>query len=692
MRATDTPARGGAGGQTSPPGSGPRHALRPQSRPGVGPWLLLPDRFRPRTVRAKIVSLLMVPVISLMALWAFATVTTARSVSEVDRLKEVNATLLAPVGGYVTAVQGERAAAVRYLAAPSTDRKAAYDDRRKGTDAAAVALRDGVNAGSTDAPAIDPDLPGRIDRLMNDADRLAETRKQVDARGADRERTFTAYTETVDHAFAVSGALTSVQNTEVSSETRVVLELQQARELIAREDALLGAAQAAGRMSAADHTRFAGAVQAQRMTFGSAVDDLRPEDADAYRKVLASEAYQDLRSAEDAVLRAGSAAPTAVPAARWSDANRTVAQDLSRAEAGASTAAAAGADTFSLDVLGGSGLAVVLGLAGVLLSLFISVRIGRGLVVELVELRNSALQLAGRELPRTMRRLHAGEDVDIDAEAPVRKHGDDEVGQVGAALDAVHRAALTAAAERAEVLSGISGVYVNLARRSQVLLHRQLGLLDTMERRTEDPTDLEDLFRLDHLTTRMRRHAESLIILSGAAPGRGWRNPVPLLDVVRAAVAEVEDFPRVEVRGVPEVRLSGTAVADITHLIAELVENAVAFSPPHTKVTVRGEQVGAGLVLEIEDAQAPWNRGRWRLTGDQLGAVCTRSHDAPDLTLGISALGSAYLGGTTLTELAGAGRIHAHRPETLAAATTAFTSPVAPWLPHSFCRSLLPRM
>ncbi len=121
----------------------------------------------------------------------------------------------------------------------------------------------------------------------------------------------------------------------------------------------------------------------------------------------------------------------------------------------------------------------------------------------------------------------------------------------------MHRAAIKAAVERAEVLSGISGVYVKLARRSQVLLHRQLGLLDTMERRVEDPAELEDLFRLDHLTTRMRRHAESLIILSGAAPVRGWRRPVPMLDVVRAAVAEVEDFTRVEVRVTEDVRIAG---------------------------------------------------------------------------------------------------------------------------------------
>ncbi len=194
--------------------------------------------------------------------------------------------------------------------------------------------------------------------------------------------------------------------------------------------------------------------------------------------------------------------------------------------------------------------------------------------------------------------------MDIDAVAPLpadRGAGRDEVGQVGEALVAVHRTALKAAADRAEALSGISGVYVSLAHRSQLLVHRQLALLDTMERRTEDPAELEDLFRLDHLTTRMRRHAESLIILSGAAPGRGWRHPVPLLDVVRAAVAEVEDFARVEVSAVAEVRLAGGAVADLTHLLAELVENAVTFSPPHTKVQVHAERVGTGLALEIHD-------------------------------------------------------------------------------------------
>lgn len=122
-----------------------------------------------------------------------------------------------------------------------------------------------------------------------------------------------------------------------------------------------------------------------------------------------------------------------------------------------------------------------------------------------------------------------------------------------------------------------------------------------MERRTEDSEELADLFRLDHLTTRMRRHAEGLVILSGAAPSRQWRRPVQLMDVVRASVAEVEDYERIEVRRLPRIAVTGPAVADLTHLTAELLENATVFSPPHTAVQVHGESVANGFTLEIHD-------------------------------------------------------------------------------------------
>jgi anti-sigma regulatory factor (Ser/Thr protein kinase) len=144
-------------------------------------------------------------------------------------------------------------------------------------------------------------------------------------------------------------------------------------------------------------------------------------------------------------------------------------------------------------------------------------------------------------------------------------------------------------------------VFLNLAWRSQSLLHRQLSMLDTMERQASDPDALEDLFALDHLTTRMRRHAEGLVILSGAPPARGWHHPVAVRDILRGALAEVEDYTRVVVEAVSPVALEGGAVADITHLVAELIENATAFSPPGTQVRLRAQPVAGGYTVEVED-------------------------------------------------------------------------------------------
>ncbi|MEU9701054.1 ATP-binding protein, partial [Streptomyces sp. NPDC047981] len=559
-------------------------------------------RLVPRSIRAKIVCLLMVPAVSLMALWAYATVTTARGVSELSRVQEANSTLLKPIDSLVVSLQAERAGALRHLAAPSTERADSLGGLEKDTDSASDALRSGARASTLDVQAVGADFSVRVDQLMSDLDGVTALRKQARASDEAWKDVYDAYGRVIEHAFAVRGSLAALHEPEHASPARVVVELAWAREMIAREDALMGAAQASDRLTREQYQELVGSAHTQRRLFG-AVDDLPPAEAAAYRTVLSSAAMRELRTTEDRMRAAGSASAAGrlAASAEWKASADTVLQRFAAAQAQASTAAIDAASPVSFAVLGGSGVAVALGLLGVLLSLFISVRIGRGLVRELTDLRNSALTLAGRELPETIRKLHTGESVDLDVLAPLRAHRDDEVGQVGAALVAVHRAAVMSAAERAQVLHGISGVYVNLARRSQALLHRQLALLDTMERRNEDPVELEDLFRLDHLTTRMRRHSESLIILSGAAPGRGWRQPVPLLDVVRSAVAEVEDFRRVEVHAVPEVRVHGAAVADLIHLLAELVENATSFSPPHTTVRVRGERVGSGVALEIED-------------------------------------------------------------------------------------------
>ncbi|MFF7991322.1 nitrate- and nitrite sensing domain-containing protein [Kitasatospora xanthocidica] len=585
------------------------HAGPPARPPRPGAWL---RGLRPRTVRARIIALLMVPVVSVIALWGFATVTTAQGVWDLLRQRDAQRTVLTPVAETVAGLQAERAAAGQLLAAPATAptaaRESALREAAAATDHAVTPLFPdprhpdrGYNR--ADAQGLGGDAAGRLDALGAALAALPELRGRVLARNVGWPEAYGAYGEAVDRALAAAGAVATPQDGPASGDTRVLLELARSRELLAREDALLRAAQLSGALTDDQLREFSGTAFARREFERGAAAGLGPADRAALLAVTDGRDHRELVGYEERVRTAvdGRTAVAALPADRWAMVAGNVASGLRAVEDQAGRVAAEHRNPYALGLFTPAGMAVVLGLVGVVASLVISVQIGRGLVTELIGLRNSALELAGRKLPATIRKLRAGEEVDIDAEAPRQAARGDEIGQVYRALGTVQRAAVTAAVERAEVLSGVSGVFVNLARRSQVLVHRQLTLLDAMERRTEDPSELADLFRLDHLTTRMRRHAEGLIILSGSAPGRAWRRPVPLVDVVRAAVSEVEEYTRVEVHPLPRTAVAGHAVADLTHLVAELVENATGFSPPHTRVRIRGEQVGTGYALEIED-------------------------------------------------------------------------------------------
>ncbi|MFD3453097.1 nitrate- and nitrite sensing domain-containing protein [Streptomyces sp. NPDC058691] len=548
---------------------------------------------RPRTVRAKIICLLMVPVVSLMALWAIAAVTTAQDISRQFRAQRIAETIREPVITTITALEAERRAAGHYLADPRSATAAELRRRTAATGQAVARLRLGKDHTVADGTGLPGEVAARVRAFVGAVDGLDALRPGDTGARAEWGRVYQAYTDAISDAFAIAAALAD------SPQARVALDVGRAAEQLACEDALLSTAALGHDLPTARYGDVSGAIRARRLLLAAAAPGLTGDTRRAWDRLSGSEEYADLAVVEDAVLAAGpgKAAAAAAPATDWDRPAGRVSSGL--AEIAVGTAPSQEPVLHSL--LSQSGVAVLLGLIAVVASLLISVRIGRGLVVELVGLRNTAFDLARRKLPRAMRRLRAGETIDLEAEAPIGRHGSDEIGQVAEALATVQRSALRAAAERAELLSGVSGVFVNLARRSQVLVHRQLALLDTMERRTEDPEELEDLFRLDHLSTRMRRHAEGLIILSGAAPGRAWRKPVPLANVVRAAVAEVEDYARVEVRRLPRTAVVGAAVADLTHLVAELVENATQFSPPHTKVRVYGEQVGNGFVLEVED-------------------------------------------------------------------------------------------
>ncbi|MGW4726756.1 nitrate- and nitrite sensing domain-containing protein [Streptomyces sp. NPDC004291] len=567
--------------------------VRTAPRPGL----------RPRTVRAKIVSLLMVPVVSLLALWGFATVTTAQDVARLRQLQRLDAEVREPVSAALTALQAERRAAVRQVAAPGAGRAAELKDRMRRTDEAVDRLRLDAHHTVGDTGDLPGEVADRVSAFVGKTEGLALLRTAAADGRADWDQVYAEYTGAISAAFAVGGALAGVQDTERGADARVLLEFGRAGEMLSREDALLGSAHLTGLLTADRLRAFSGAVETRRALIASATADLPAAERAAWTRLATGADHTRLTLAEDRIRAAspGRPAAQAVTSTDW-DAPLTAVRDgLAAIEADARAGAADRTDPFAGGALTTGGAAVAFGLVAVVASLLVSVRIGRGLVVELVGLRNTALGIARRELPAAMRRLRAGEEIDIRAEAPAGPDSQDEIGQVGEALATVHRAALSAAVERAELADGISGVFVNLARRSQVLVHRQLNLLDAMERRADDPGELDDLFRLDHLTTRMRRHAESLIILSGAAPGRAWRRPVPLTNVVRAAVSEIEDYARVEVPRLPETAVVGGAVADLTHLLAELIENATQFSPPHTKVRVSGEPVGNGYVLEIED-------------------------------------------------------------------------------------------
>ncbi|WP_010468739.1 sensor histidine kinase [Streptomyces somaliensis] len=558
--------------------------------------------FRGKSIRRKIVALLLVPLLSLIGLWGFATVLTGREAGHLLEVGQVMHRIGYPLGETVRVIQQERRQSLLYLADPRTaDVLDTLRRDRAATDRAIASIRARIRD-----PRLDDAMHGttaqRLAPLLAAFDGLAALRHSIDTRAVDRLQALRFYNRLIDpcHTFFVD--IHATDNVELEKQGRALIGLARAHEMLAREDALVVSSLVGDRLTAEEVRLVSDLVARRHQLYELSFEVLPSTDRDIFRRYWSSPETQPLRQAEEAVIAAGPADdPRAVDATRWEEAASTVLAGLVTENRLAGDRYQKRLEPAAYGVLATAGVAGVLGFLAVLCSLVVSVRVGRGLVRDLTRLRKEAQDVSDLRLPSVMRRLAAGEHVDVETEVPKLEYDKDEIGQVGKALNTLQRAAVEAAVRQADMRRGISEVFVNLARRNQVLLHRQLTLLDTMERRTEDAEELADLFRLDHLTTRMRRHAEGLVILSGAAPSRQWRKPVQLMDVVRAAVAEVEDYERIEVRRLPRIGVAGPAVADLTHLIAELLENATAFSPPHTAAQVHGERVTNGFTLEIHD-------------------------------------------------------------------------------------------
>ncbi|MDI5968444.1 nitrate- and nitrite sensing domain-containing protein [Streptomyces sp. SL13] len=229
--------------------------------------------------------------------------------------------------------------------------------------------------------------------------------------------------------------------------------------------------------------------------------------------------------------------------------------------------------------------------------------VARSMIRSLRRLQDTAQEVAQKRLPDLVKQLSESDPQDLDTSvAEIGINTRDEIGRVARAFDDVHREAVRLAAEQALLRGNVNAMFTNLSRRSQGLIQRQLSLISELESREADPDQLSNLFKLDHLATRMRRNGENLLVLAGEEPGRRWTRPVPLVDVLRAAASEVEQYERIELTQVPPTEVAGRVVNDLVHLLAELLENATSFSSPQTKVRVTGHALPDGRVLiEIHD-------------------------------------------------------------------------------------------
>ncbi|GIH51268.1 nitrate- and nitrite sensing domain-containing protein [Microbispora rosea] len=557
-------------------------------------------RRRDRPIRSRLIGLLLVPLFSLIALWA---VTAGVTIGESLSLRTYNtlwSTLRRPADSLIVDLQAERLTTARYLGTRSTTDRDAMVLQRQRTDKTREQVRT-LALSSSSRSATTPAMRTQVDEMLAGLSRIDEIRAEVDEGLSERLRAIETYNLVSDSIYRMHYSLALIDDIPIYQQSRVVISLGYAKELLTREQALEASVGASGGFTDEERKLFTQLVGNRRFLIDQALPELDTGLRQLHVNLITTPLYQRLRLQEEQII----AAPrlSARTQRVWQSTSDDLAESFQKAQTEAAALLAERAAPIADSILRRAVLVGGFGLLAVVASILISLRVGGRLARELADLRQAALDLANKRLPGVLAKLKQGDDVDVATEAPPLQTagGTAEIQDVGRAFSTVQETAVEAAIGQARLQRGVSQVFLNLARRSQTLLHRQRTQLHGMQRHTTDPDMLEELFRLDHLTTRMRRHAEGLIILSGNAPGRAWRKPVPMYDVVRGAAAEVEDYARVNVLPMEDHGLDGAAVADVIHLIAELVENATIFSPPQTTVAVRGELVGTGFVVEIED-------------------------------------------------------------------------------------------
>ncbi|GAA4194294.1 nitrate- and nitrite sensing domain-containing protein [Streptosporangium oxazolinicum] len=387
--------------------------------------------------------------------------------------------------------------------------------------------------------------------------------------------------------------------------------LARAKEALSFQRALLTVVLVAGRFEQGQMEQFLGALSTERNERGTFAAEAGSRDRRLFDETVNGRTAERAELIRDLVLRR---AASGIPlkgldlerkdnAKEWYDAATVVIGTMREAEERHAQDIVARSQRLGDDEQNRA-LMVAAAVAALLaLVLVITIGVVRSLVGPLRRLRREALEVAGERLPAYVQRVRESHGGEIVADVPpIGVLSRDEIGEVARAFDEVHREAVRLAGDEARLRNTVNAMFVNLSRRSQTLVERQLSLVERLERGERDDQRLADLFKLDHLATRMRRNSENLLVLAGQEVARRWREPVELVDVVRASLSEVENYERVTNRVQSEVAVAGPAVSDVVHLLAELVENAVSFSQPDTRVTVSSNRIdGGGVMVSVTD-------------------------------------------------------------------------------------------
>ncbi|MDX3451033.1 nitrate- and nitrite sensing domain-containing protein [Streptomyces sp. ME02-8801-2C] len=562
-------------------------------------------RRRLGSIRLSLILLALVPTVTLAAMWG---VTTIQMFSEGLRLRDQTG-LSRATGAMGTdatlALQKERTLSAAWLASPKGDRSA-LDAQRKVTDAA-VAKLVGQTRAIQEAPAR---IGERMYSVIAATASLEYYRGQVDRlTDISPQQALDQYSSIIGNQIHAFQELSQVDDGDLTSQAGPLVALENAAELVAQEDSQLTLAWPSGRFDQQEWEAYVRLVSARRWVVeDQLVQSLTGSAKTRTETILQGTAWKTLTSIEDQVLASGT--PGGGSDRKITLPNRQKQWNAAMDELSLQYGSLIHDETRGLlnrsadearSLLIKAASLSAGGFAGLLLCIVLSWRITRSLSRRLRGLRMATLSLAEDRLPDVVARLNRGEKIDVESATPPLDYGHDELGQVAQAFNAAQRTAVHTAVELADTRRGFQKIILGIARQSQNLVNLQLTKLDALERAHQDPEILKGLYELDSTASQLRRYEENLVIISGERPGRSWTEPVALLDILRSAVGEVAEYQRVDVQTEEDVYLAPPAVADVIHLLAELIDNATAYSPAPSPVGVRTALVAKGLAIEIED-------------------------------------------------------------------------------------------